>query len=77
MYLVLVPERHSQAMIGRDLSKGEPDENYKGMFTSNIETVAGTMRKFDGTKVYKIDHLPEIMKIDVTFEEVTKETLDG
>lgn len=67
MYLVLIPEK----------IRSQDNEEYKAFYTSNIETVAASMRKYEGCKIYKLDSLTEVARIDVTMSEVTKEMLHG
>ncbi len=76
MYLVLVPETRPSTRDPLNVRSQDmlDDQIYKVMATTSIETVAGTIRKYEGCKIFKLDSLTEVTGIDVTFEEVTKET---
>lgn len=73
MYLILVPQKHSSGILYSEDVLTD-DKSYKAFYSENIETVAGTMKQCSGCVVYKLDLLTEIIRIDVTMDEVTKET---
>jgi len=81
MYLILRQRSiYSQSMVGyvRISSLQLADtvkDNYISYFTDDMHEAREALE--DGARVYKLDSLTELKKIEVTYQEVTMETENG
>lgn len=78
MYLVLIPDKDLD--YGNVLSVSNSinyNQSYLPKFVEDIKIVSDLMIKYKSCKVYKLDSLTEVARIDVTMDEVTKEMLHG
>ena len=79
MYLILRLRAYSQPMTGYTLIVSYPIDNiigdYFSHFTDDIHVVHEALE--NGARVYKLDSLTELKKIEVTYQEVTMETENG
>lgn len=78
MYLVLVSDKdlNRGCVVGYSNSN-IGDETYKGFYIENIKNVSDLMTTYKNCKVYKLDSLTEVARIDVTMDEITKDMLHG